>query len=53
MGMTSFYTTAEPLKESDMVDLIGEAIDQGVNFFDTAYIYGEGKNEIILGQVTK
>lgn len=42
MGMTSFYTTQVPLKEDDMVNLIGEALKQGVNFFDTAYIYGEG-----------
>jgi aryl-alcohol dehydrogenase-like predicted oxidoreductase len=36
-----------------MIKLIGEAIIQGVNFFDTAYFYGKGKNEKLLGKVHK
>jgi aryl-alcohol dehydrogenase-like predicted oxidoreductase len=28
-----------------MIDLIGKAVKEGVNFFDSAYIYGSGKNE--------
>ncbi len=29
------------------------AIDQGVNFFDTAYAYGDGHSEKILGRILK
>jgi aryl-alcohol dehydrogenase-like predicted oxidoreductase len=34
-----------------MIELIGKALKEGVNFFDTAYVYGNGKNEELLGKV--
>ncbi len=33
--------------------LIKEAYDQGVNYYDTAYIYHEGKSEVVLGRILK
>lgn len=36
--------------ESDCRDAYGEAINAGVNFIDTAEIYGQGKSERLLGQ---
>src|SRR5438309_614458 len=33
--------------------LIGEAIDCGINFFDTADIYGQGESEVLLGKALK
>lgn len=32
-------------------EMIGKAIECGVNYFDTAYIYHEGKSESILGKI--
>lgn len=32
------------------IKMIHEAIEQGVNYFDTAYVYQMGKNEILLGK---
>jgi aryl-alcohol dehydrogenase-like predicted oxidoreductase len=51
MGMSAFYGSHETITDEDNVNLIGEALNQGVNFFDTAQIYGFGKNERLLAQV--
>lgn len=39
------------LKEKDGYDLVREALQQGINFLDTAYIYGVGRSEEIIGEV--
>jgi predicted aldo/keto reductase-like oxidoreductase len=36
MGMSSFYKSDIEFNEEDMINLIGESINQGNNFFDTA-----------------
>ncbi len=33
--------------------LVQEAYNQGVNYFDTAYIYHEGHSEVVLGKILK
>ncbi|MDH3252455.1 MAG: aldo/keto reductase [Ignavibacteria bacterium] len=40
-------------KESDSIDALHRAIDQGVNFIDTAAGYGRGKSERIIARVLK
>ncbi len=40
-------------KEEGCVDVVGVAIDQGVNFIDTAPFYGFGKAENIVGKAIK
>lgn len=48
MGMTQSYP---PFPEkSDMITLIGQAVELGVNFFDTAEGYGPFMNEELLGE---
>lgn len=47
MGMSEFY--GEPDEKSG-VDVIQQAYHAGVNFFDTADMYGRGKNEALLGR---
>jgi len=42
MGFTSFYSKSSEVTEEFCIDLIGQALEQGCNFFDTAYIYGNG-----------
>lgn len=39
--------------ESDSLEALETAIDQGINFIDTAAGYGEGKSERIIGQFLK
>jgi aryl-alcohol dehydrogenase-like predicted oxidoreductase len=47
MGMAAFY--GQPLAEADAVKLLHNAVDLGVDHFDTAEMYGMGVNEQQLG----
>ncbi|WP_394548010.1 aldo/keto reductase [Priestia aryabhattai] len=48
MGMSHGYGPAPDRKE--MISLIHAAIDRGVNFFDTAEVYGPYVNEELVGE---
>ena len=48
MGLSEFY--GPPTDESDAIKLLHEAIELGVNHFDTAEAYGVGRNESLLGK---
>jgi aryl-alcohol dehydrogenase-like predicted oxidoreductase len=48
MGMSSSYGPAGDKRE--MIALISEAVDRGVNFFDTAEAYGPFANETLVGE---
>ncbi len=48
MGMTFSYTPFPEKK--DMIVLMSKAIEQGVNFFDTAEVYGPYNNEELVGE---
>lgn len=37
--------------ENEVIYMIREAIKKGVNYIDTAYWYGQGRSEAILGKV--
>src|SRR6267142_2692324 len=47
MGMSEFYGGAD---EGESLSTINRAIDLGVNFIDTADMYGVGENEKLLGR---
>jgi aryl-alcohol dehydrogenase-like predicted oxidoreductase len=51
MGMSWAY--GPPAEEADAVDILNRAIDLGVDFWDTADMYGMGANEILLSKVLK
>ena len=42
-----------PVSESDAIEVLQGAIERGVNFFDTADVYGDGRSERLIGQVLK
>ncbi|RHX83666.1 aldo/keto reductase [Leptospira stimsonii] len=50
MGMSEFYG---PFNETESINTLHRAVDLGVNFFDTADMYGSGANEKLLGKAFK
>jgi aryl-alcohol dehydrogenase-like predicted oxidoreductase len=49
-GGRGYWKTIGQVEQKEADDLVGAAIDGGVNFFDTADIYSDGQSEQILGQ---
>ena len=47
MGMSEFYGAAD---EAESLATIHRALDMGINFLDTADMYGVGKNEELVGR---
>ena len=47
VGMSMLYGTPD---EQESIATLHRAIDIGVNFFDTSDLYGEGRNESLLGR---
>lgn len=48
MGLSEFY--GEPVQESEAIYLLHRAAELGITHFDTAEIYGQGRNEQLLGK---
>ncbi|MDJ0699111.1 MAG: aldo/keto reductase [Woeseiaceae bacterium] len=48
MGLSEFY--GPPTEQSEAIKLLHEAIELGVEHFDTAEMYGIGANESLLGE---
>ncbi len=50
MGMSDFYGPAD---HATNIEVLNHALDIGVNFLDTADIYGVGRNEDLLAEVLR
>ncbi len=50
MGMSEFYG---PRDDSESLNVIHRALELGVNFLDTADVYGNGRNEQLVGRALK
>lgn len=53
MGMSQSYGTADERDDIESIKVIHCALELGVNFFDTAEVYGPFKNEELLGKALK
>ncbi|MDR3625943.1 MAG: aldo/keto reductase [Ignavibacteriaceae bacterium] len=49
-GGKGHWKTVGEVEQHDANDIVSMAIDGGINFFDTADVYSEGKSEEILGK---
>lgn len=49
-GGKGYWTRVGQVQQTEADELVGMAIDAGVNFFDTANVYSEGRSEEILGK---
>src|SRR4026209_430109 len=47
MGMSEVYGTADANRS---IAVIHRALDMGINFLDTADVYGSGRNEELVGR---
>src|SRR6202051_4890825 len=50
MGMSDIYGPAD---ETANLSVLNAALDIGINFLDTADVYGGGANELLLGKILK
>jgi len=50
MGISEFYG---PTDEKTGIEVIQQAYENEINFFDTADMYGRGENEVLLGKAVK
>lgn len=48
MSMSEFY--GDPISDEQGIHLFKVAYNNGINFFDTADVYGYGRNEILVGK---
>ena len=49
MGLTGVYNA--PVSEEEGISIIKYAFQKGITFFDTADVYGDHANEVLVGKV--
>ena len=53
IGLGTNRFGSKEVGQSDVEEIIDQALDLGINFFDTANVYTEGRSEETLGQALK
>ncbi len=49
-GSSDMMSANKPIDKDYTIRLLHKAIEEGVNYFDTAYVYHGGKSETLLGE---
>ncbi len=52
-GGAGFWRAIGDLDQKSSTELVGRALEAGVNFFDTANVYSEGQSEVQFGQALR
>lgn len=52
-GGKGYWEAIGALKQNAVTDIVGTAIDSGINFIDTANLYSYGESEKLLGEALK
>ena len=50
ISAVAFGCMSLPKEEKEAGHLLHEALDRGINFFDTADLYDKGENEVLVGK---
>ncbi len=50
IGFGSWLTFTDPQRKAAAIACVHRALDRGINFLDTANIYGKGAAESVLGE---
>lgn len=53
LSLGSWLTFGKQISDEVATELMVKAYDHGVNFFDNAEIYAQGKSEIVMGKILK
>jgi len=53
LSLGSWITFGNQISDKTAADLMALAYDRGVNFFDNAEAYAQGKSEIVMGNILK
>ena len=53
IGLGAWVTFGSQIEEKIAIDLLHEAYDKGVNFFDNADAYANGQAEVVMGKAIK
>ncbi len=53
VGLGGQATLEDPARREEAVGIIHRALDLGVNYIDTASLYGHGASELAIGEVVK
>ena len=53
LGVGGYHVGFPHVSDEDAIRIMRTAVDEGVNFFDNAYIYNDGRSERVMGEALR